>query len=91
MEFYRVMHKPTGLYYKPGKPNLSRKGKVYTAGGNVLNYYSSDNYVPCHLTKAQHEEFGHKYPHNTSWSRTPEYLLPARIPKEEFVMEPVNV
>jgi hypothetical protein len=34
LEFYRLRHKPTGLYYKPKRKswdgNLSRKGKVYT-------------------------------------------------------------
>ena len=33
MKFYKILHKPTGLYYKPsrhGSPaNLSKKGKVY--------------------------------------------------------------
>lgn len=26
---YRIRHKPTGLFYKPGCPNLSKKGKKY--------------------------------------------------------------
>lgn len=26
---YRIKHKATGLYYKPGRPNLSKVGKVY--------------------------------------------------------------
>lgn len=27
---YKLRHKPTGLFYQPGKCNLSEKGKVYT-------------------------------------------------------------
>ena len=43
MEFYRIKHKPTGLYYKPGQGNnLTKKGKVYTGGPNVLNYYTGN-------------------------------------------------
>ncbi|MBQ3690164.1 MAG: hypothetical protein II937_09965 [Bacteroidales bacterium] len=30
VRLYRILHKPTGLYYKPGYVNLSKKGKVYT-------------------------------------------------------------
>lgn len=26
---YRVRHIPSGLYYKPGKKNLSKAGKIY--------------------------------------------------------------
>ena len=25
---YRIKHKATGLYYKPGRPSLSKVGKV---------------------------------------------------------------
>lgn len=30
MEFYKIKHKPTGLYYKPGVTNLSKQGKTYS-------------------------------------------------------------
>ena len=32
MELYKILHKPTGLYYKPnrGNGNFSKSGKVYT-------------------------------------------------------------
>lgn len=30
MEFYKIKHKPTGLYYKPGSPNLTKQGKTYS-------------------------------------------------------------
>lgn len=38
MNPYRIKHIPTGLYYKPGKLNLSKKGKVYQTGANILTY-----------------------------------------------------
>lgn len=29
MEFYKIKHKPTGLFYKPGATNLTKTGKTY--------------------------------------------------------------
>lgn len=29
-EFYKIKHKPTGLFYKPGITNLSKQGKTYS-------------------------------------------------------------
>lgn len=29
MEFYKIKHKPTGLFYKPGTTNLTKTGKTY--------------------------------------------------------------
>ena len=37
MNPYRIKHIPTGLYYKPGKANLSKTGKVYMSGASVLS------------------------------------------------------
>ncbi len=37
MKPYRIKHIPTGLYYKPGKLNLSKTGKVYMTGANILS------------------------------------------------------
>jgi hypothetical protein len=42
IHLYRLKHKPTGLYYAPGEySNLSEKGKVYSGGNNVLNFYGN--------------------------------------------------
>ena len=38
MKPYRIKHIPTGLYYKPGKVNLSKTGKVYQTANNILTY-----------------------------------------------------
>lgn len=38
MKPYRIKHIPTGLYYKPGVPNLSKTGKVYQTASNILTY-----------------------------------------------------
>lgn len=44
---YRILHKDTGLYYKPcGKTgNLSRIGKIYSSPNNILNQYGRKNYI----------------------------------------------
>lgn len=44
---YRILHKDTGLYYKPcGRTgNLSRIGKVYSSKNNILNQYGRKDYV----------------------------------------------
>jgi len=42
-QFYRLRHKPTGLYYSPthsGSSNLSTKGKIYSTGNNLINFLS---------------------------------------------------
>lgn len=50
VKMYRIKHKPTGLYYKPGTPNLSTKGKVYATGLSVMSYDSQPN-ICCHVRK----------------------------------------
>lgn len=42
---YRIKHKISGLYYKPGRPNLSKYGKVYIGGNNALNTNKSLDYL----------------------------------------------
>lgn len=85
MNFYRIKHKPTGLYYKPGSGNnLTKKGKVYTGGGNVLNYYTRD--IPVTADRKLRTELQKHYcgiPDSTA--------VDIRIPREDFVMEPVNI
>ena len=45
MKPYRIKHKATGLYYQPlvNGNNLSKTGKVYLNGMDVLN--GTDNYI----------------------------------------------
>lgn len=49
MEFYRLKHKKTGLYYTKG--SLSKKGKIYHSAGNLCTYLghfsSTVLRVPC--------------------------------------------
>lgn len=49
---YRIKHKATGLYYKPGRPNLSKIGKAYSTGNNGLNYIRNNKFVSIISTKA---------------------------------------
>lgn len=36
---YKLKHKPTGLWYKPGKKNLSKVGKIYPDKNTALSYF----------------------------------------------------
>lgn len=36
---YSLRHKRTGLYYKPGKKNLSKVGKIYPNKNTALSYF----------------------------------------------------
>lgn len=95
MQFYRIKHKPTGLYYKPGKPNLTKHGKVYTSGNNILTVWKERDSIPIDFSKTQYEQFKDRYDQMVcgGWA-TPEEkvsFLPFWIPKTEFVYEPVNI
>lgn len=84
MEFYRIKHKPTGLYYKPGKHNLSKKGKVYTGGGNILTLYKDSDTIPVAVKEpGYYDQF---YP-GLRVRNTELYYMP----KTDFVIEPINV
>lgn len=37
MTAYKVRHKASGLYYKPGQTNLDKKGKLYPSKATVLS------------------------------------------------------
>lgn len=82
---YRIKHKATGLYYKPSKPNLSKVGKVYGTGNNVLNYYGWD-YIPIISTKRpltkKLEDLGYKIKGIQFGSN-----FCFEIPKSEFEIE----
>lgn len=56
-KFYRLKHKPTGLYYKPlsGGSNLGKRGKIYQTVNNGL-MSDSGNYT-IKISNAQYEEF----------------------------------
>lgn len=44
IKIYRLKHKATGLYYKPGsKNNLSESGKIYTTPQNLLTIIGNNN------------------------------------------------
>lgn len=43
MKPYRIKHIPSGLYYRPSTDtNLTKRGKAYTTGGNILTYSHSE-------------------------------------------------
>lgn len=82
---YRIRHKATGLYYKPGKPNLSKVGKVYGTGNNGLNYLSLD-YMYIVSTKRpltrKLEDLGYE----TKWIQYSTEVC-FMVPKSEFEIE----
>lgn len=89
MEFYRLKHVPTGLYYQPGTSysNLSKRGKVYTSGNNALNYYSYDDYLRCYVIKNSEAgkimlKLGYEFPSS--------YATTFKFPKSEFIKEYIS-
>lgn len=82
---YKIKHKATGLYYKPGKPQLSRIGKVYATGNNALNAYSGDNILVTSnrisLTR-QLEDLGYEAGYHRYGSEATFF-----IPKSDFEIE----
>lgn len=87
MDFYRIKHKPTGLYYTPGqgRNNLTKKGKIYTSGGNALTYFNDG--LPVRAGSKLLEELRKHYRFaEQKYGRTEVF-----IPKSDFVLEPVTV
>lgn len=84
---YRIKHKATGLYYKPGKPNLSKIGKVYITGNNILNYIKDDHYIHIIVTKRSLINTLESLHYNNTW--TP-YQDTFKIPKSEFEIEEIK-
>lgn len=81
---YRVKHKATGLYFKPGKPNLSKVGKVYGTNNNVLKYYGWD-YILVISTKKPLTKKLEDLGYETKWIYSSEVCF--KIPKSEFELE----
>jgi hypothetical protein len=81
---YRIKHKATGLYYKPGRPNLSKIGKVYITGNNILSYNKGRDFVDIIVTKRSLIVDLEALHYNNSW--TP-YKSNFKVPKSEFEIE----
>lgn len=52
MKAYKVRHKDSGLYYKPGKTNLDEKGKLYPSKNTVLAQCQSSGTVAVTIAKS---------------------------------------
>lgn len=81
---YRIKHKATGLYYKPGNPNLSKIGKVYMTRNNILSYNNGKDFIDITVTKKSLIADLESLHYNNSW--TP-YESNFQIPKSEFEIE----
>lgn len=84
MKPYRIKHIPTGLYYKPGKTNLSKTGKVYMSGVNILNYTGAD--VVC-ITCREDSKIHKDTAKIIAWEPYFRTQMIARIPKNQFEKE----
>lgn len=86
---YRIRHKITRLYYKPGKPGLSKVGKVYGTGNNGLNHLKNQDYLEIISTKRlmtrRLEDLGYE----TEWIYANQNgnQVCFKIPKSEFEIE----
>ncbi len=56
-KIHKVRHKETGLYYKPGKTNLSEKGKIYTSNQDCINGGSSHIYITIEKTSRIYKKY----------------------------------
>lgn len=82
---YRIKHKATGLYYKPGKPNLSKVGKAYIVGNNIISYNKSMDFVSITVTKESLKRELEVLNYNYDYGWGHEYTF--KIPKSEFEIE----
>lgn len=89
MNLYRIKHVPSGLYYKPGTPNLTKKGKVYTGATNVLNYFKNERFIPIRFSEKAYNECGKHY-HQYCRDHDRQWWQVTKVPREDFIIEPVN-
>lgn len=82
---YRIRHKITGLYYKPGKPGLSKVGKVYGTGNNGLNHLKNQDYLEIISTKRLMTRRLEDLRYETEWIYANQVCF--KIPKSEFEIE----
>ncbi len=91
MEPYRIKHKPSGLYYKPGEVNLSKSGKVYFTKNNVFSYdgYGHDTvHVSLTFDSPAHKLLKQMYEWEPSCVRRKSVVT--KIPKDDFELEPIK-
>lgn len=83
---YRILHKDTGLYYKPcGETgNLSRIGKIYSSPNNILNQYGRKNYVFIRLLGKNKNRIAEIHGNKIYESSTE---IQFEIPKSEFEIQ----
>lgn len=86
---YKLVHKPTGLIYKPGQYNLVTKGgKIYQTNGSILTYHSNE-YISCTIKKGSRQHELLKNVRGVVWLDR-EYKLIARIPRMQFIKQHIQ-
>lgn len=85
MAAYKIKHIKSGLYYRPGKNNLTKNGKIYETRKSP--FYDSYDYISVTLQLSS-MWYKHIYP-TITWNiptRAYRYLF-ACVPKTEFEIE----
>ena len=85
MEPYRIKHLNTGLYYKPGRNNLTEKGKVYASGNNILTYSSKTIRIELMHHTSVYKKYSTLFDKYKVWDKPT--VTAYDIPKEEFIKE----
>lgn len=82
---YRIKHKPTGLYYQPAANgnNLSKRGKVYLGGKNILSSKDTHVYIKIIPFSWVFIKYGSLFRQSNESHVTPIF----KVPKIEFEKE----
>lgn len=83
---YRVKHKASGLYYRPGSNNLTRFGKVYTTGNSCMSGNEPDITIRIKPSTKVFREFRHLIP---GLKQDDFGLWKTKLPKSDFEIESV--
>ena len=87
MEVYRLKHVPSGLYYKPGNPNLSKRGKVYFGGSNRLTYHKGPIICMIRIGSPMYKQL--EVVEGIKWGKPGSRDICAYIPREQFIKEQI--
>lgn len=91
---YRIKHKPSGLYYKTGHTNLSKKvfARVYQTKSNALTCNNVGlDYITISMPKS-HKIYLEQTKDIIAWreDRTFPQRMLADVPKSEFEIEEIK-
>lgn len=88
MKPHRIKHIPTGLYYKPGRNNLSKVGYLYETKCDVLSF--DKEYISLYMSAGNRIVTAHKELFS-DWKPMTATEIVKRYPITDFVREEVNL